>query len=90
VLVDGFITTAAALALVTARPAAAPWLLFSHRSREPGHDILLSALNARPLLDLGMGLGEGTGALTALPLLRSAAALHTGMATFAEAGLSTD
>jgi nicotinate-nucleotide--dimethylbenzimidazole phosphoribosyltransferase len=88
ILVDGFITTAAALAVVHARPAARPWLLFAHRSQEPGHDRLLKALDAEPLLDLGLRLGEGTGALTALPLLRSAAAAHRDMATFAEAGVS--
>lgn len=88
VLVDGFITTAAALILVQAQPDARTWLLFAHRSQEPGHNRLLEALEARPLLDLGLRLGEGTGALTALPILRSACALHRNMATFTEAGVS--
>jgi len=88
VLVDGFITTAAALAACRLNPGTRPWLLFAHRSAEPGHARLLTALDARPLLDLGMGLGEGSGALAALPLLRLACALHADMATFAEAGVS--
>jgi nicotinate-nucleotide--dimethylbenzimidazole phosphoribosyltransferase len=88
VLVDGFIATAAALAAVRMRPDARPWLLFSHRSQEIGHASLLRALDAGPLLDLGMRLGEASGAAVALPLLRLACALHNGMATFAEAGVS--
>lgn len=88
VLVDGFIATAAALTAVRLRPELAPWLLYGHRSAEPGHRRLLQALDARPLLDLEMRLGEGSGAAVALPLLRAAAALHAGMATFAEAGVS--
>lgn len=87
-LVDGFITTAAALAAVRFRPELADWLFYSHCSAEPGHRRLLQALEARPLLDLGMRLGEGSGAAVAMPLLRAAAALHARMATFAEAGVS--
>ena len=87
-LVDGFITTAAALAAVRFRPELAGWLFYSHCSAEPGHRRLLQALEARPLLDLGMRLGEGSGAAVAMPLLRAAAALHARMATFAEAGVS--
>ena len=88
VLVDGFISTAAALVAVRVQPGVTPWLLFSHASAEPGHRILLDALAARPLLDLGMRLGEGSGAAAAVPLLRMACALHNDMATFAEAGVS--
>ena len=87
-LVDGFITTAAALAAVRLRPDLAPWLFYSHCSAEPGHRRLLDALDAKPLLELGMRLGEGSGAAVAVPILRAAAALHAGMATFAEAGVS--
>ncbi len=87
-LVDGFITTAAALVAVRFRPELADWLFYSHCSAEPGHRRLLQALEARPLLDLGMRLGEGSGAAVAMPLLRAAAALHARMATFAEAGVS--
>lgn len=88
VLVDGFIVTAAALAATGLRPDLFPWLHFSHQSREPGHRYLLDALNADPVLNLDMRLGEGSGAATAVPILRSACALHNGMATFADAGVS--
>ncbi|MDS4041363.1 MAG: nicotinate-nucleotide--dimethylbenzimidazole phosphoribosyltransferase [Candidatus Competibacter sp.] len=88
-LVDGFITTAAALVAVRLRPELAAWLFFAHCSAEPGHRRLLDALEAKPLLDLGMRLGEGSGAAVAMPILRAAAALHARMATFAEAGVST-
>jgi nicotinate-nucleotide--dimethylbenzimidazole phosphoribosyltransferase len=88
VLVDGFIATVAALAAVRASPGAADWFFYSHASAEPGHARMLAALEARPLLDLGMRLGEGSGAAVAVPLLRLACALHNGMATFAEAGVS--
>ncbi len=87
-LVDGFITTAAALAAVRLRPELAAWLFYAHCSAEPGHRQALEALEAKPLLDLGMRLGEGSGAAVAAPILRAAAALHAGMATFAEAGVS--
>jgi nicotinate-nucleotide--dimethylbenzimidazole phosphoribosyltransferase len=88
VLVDGFITTAAALAATHMQPATRPWLLFAHRSAEPGHRAMIEALQARPLLDLGMRLGEGSGAAVAVPLMRMACALHSRMATFAEAGVA--
>jgi len=87
-LVDGFITTAAALVAVRLRPELAAWLFYAHCSAEPGHRRLLDALEAKPLLELGMRLGEGSGAAVAVPILRAAAALHAGMATFAEAGVS--
>ncbi len=87
-LIDGFIATAAALVARQLRPGAQRWWLFSHRSREPGHMALLAALDARPLLELGMRLGEGSGAALAVPILRLACELHAGMATFAEAGVS--
>jgi nicotinate-nucleotide--dimethylbenzimidazole phosphoribosyltransferase len=88
VLVDGFIVSAAALAAVRINPSSRPWLLFSHRSAEQGHRVLLEALDARPILDLDLRLGEGSGAAVALPLLRLACALHNGMATFEEAAVS--
>ncbi|MBN6152152.1 nicotinate-nucleotide--dimethylbenzimidazole phosphoribosyltransferase [Xanthomonas sp. AmX2] len=86
-LVDGFIASAAALAAVRINPGVRDWLLFAHRSHERGHARLLRALEATPLLDLGLRLGEGSGAASAVPLLRLACALHGGMATFAEAGV---
>ena len=88
VLVDGFIASVAALAAVSLRPEVRPWLIFAHRSQERGHTRVLAALHAEPLLDLGMRLGEASGAAVAVPLLRLACALHTSMATFAEAGVS--
>lgn len=87
-LVDGFIASVAALAAVRRVPALVPWLFHGHRSAEPGHARVLEALSVQPLLDLGMRLGEGTGAAVAVPLLRAACALHDGMATFAEAGVA--
>ena len=88
VLVDGFIATVAALAAVRINPACRDWLLFAHCSQEHGHARVLAALDAEPLLDLGLRLGEGSGAAIALPLLRLACALHNRMATFEQAGVS--
>ncbi|MFT5721787.1 MAG: nicotinate-nucleotide--dimethylbenzimidazole phosphoribosyltransferase [Motiliproteus sp.] len=88
VLVDGFITTAAALVACRINPAVRDWLLFSHNSAEPGHRALLEALEAETLLNLGLRLGEGTGAALAVPLLKAACALQAQMATFAEASVS--
>jgi nicotinate-nucleotide--dimethylbenzimidazole phosphoribosyltransferase len=89
VLVDGFITTAAALAAVRINPSSREWMFFAHRSRERGHSRLLAVLEADPLLDLGLRLGEGSGAATAVPLMRLACDLHARMATFAQAGVSS-
>lgn len=88
VLVDGFITTAAALAAARLNEGVREWLCFSHRSHERGHQRLLDALHAQPLLDLDMRLGEASGAAVAVPLLRMACALHREMATFEQAGVS--
>lgn len=88
VLVDGFISSVAALVAARLCAGAPAWMLFAHASAEPGHRAVLQALEAQPLLDLGMRLGEGSGAATAVPLLRLACALHNGMATFAEAGVA--
>ncbi|MGY3451361.1 nicotinate-nucleotide--dimethylbenzimidazole phosphoribosyltransferase [Bradyrhizobium sp. USDA 4353] len=88
VLVDGFIVSVAALVAVRLNPSCRPWLLFSHRSAERGHALVLEALGARALIDLDLRLGEASGAATALPIVRLACALHRGMATFAEAAVS--
>lgn len=88
VIVDGFIATAAALAAVRLAPALVDYLVFAHRSAEPGHGVVLDALGASPLLDLGMRLGEGTGTLLAWPILRCAAAMLSDMASFESAGVS--
>lgn len=88
VLIDGFIATIAALVAVRINPAAADWSFYAHASAEPGHARVLAALHAQPLLDIGMRLGEGSGAAVAVPLLRLACALHNEMATFAEAAVA--
>jgi nicotinate-nucleotide--dimethylbenzimidazole phosphoribosyltransferase len=87
ILVDGFIVSVAALMASRLNPSCRPFLIFSHRSAEQGHRRVLDALDARPLLDLDLRLGEGSGAAIALPILRLACALHNGMATFAEAAV---
>jgi len=87
VLVDGFILSTVAAVLVAEEPAARAGLVFSHRSREHGHAPLLEFMKAQPLLDLGMCLGEATGALSAFPLVEAACALHNQMATFEAAGV---
>lgn len=88
VLIDGFITTAAALIAERLHPGVSNWFFYGHGSAEPGHAHLLAALNARPLLSLEMRLGEASGASVAAPLMRMACQLHGGMATFAEAAVS--
>jgi nicotinate-nucleotide--dimethylbenzimidazole phosphoribosyltransferase len=88
VVVDGFIATAAALSAVRIDPAVRPYLLFAHRSAESGHRHALAHLAARPLLELDLRLGEGTGGVLALHLLRAACRTLAEMATFAEAGVA--
>jgi nicotinate-nucleotide--dimethylbenzimidazole phosphoribosyltransferase len=87
-LLDGFISGAAALAAVALEPRAVRWMLASHRSFENGHALALDALGLTPLIDFGMRLGEGSGAALTLPLINAALALHGKMATFAEAGVA--
>ena len=89
VLVDGFITTAAALVAIKINEEMKHWMLFSHCSAEAGHIKILSALGVKPLVNLNMRLGEASGAATVVPLIRQALVLHNNMATFAEAGVST-
>ena len=88
VLLDGFITGAAALAAVHLEPSVADALVASHRSPEPGHTLILDALGLDPLLDLGLRLGEGSGAALALPLLHASIAILRDMATFDDAGVT--
>src|SRR5690606_35261927 len=88
VLVDGFIVSAAALLAVPQQPGVRDWLLFGHRSAEPGDDAVLEALDAAAVLELGMRLGGGGRAAVAVSLLRSACALQNLMARFADAGVS--
>jgi len=87
VLVDGFIVSVAALVAIRLNASCRPYLIFTHCSAEQGHRSVLQALDATPLLDLDLRLGEGSGAALALPLVRMACTLHTRMATFAEAAV---
>jgi nicotinate-nucleotide--dimethylbenzimidazole phosphoribosyltransferase len=88
VVLDGFCATAAAAILYAADPRALDHCVAGHLSAEPAHRRLLEHIGQRPLLDLGMRLGEASGATLALSILKAAAACHSGMATFAEAGVS--
>jgi nicotinate-nucleotide--dimethylbenzimidazole phosphoribosyltransferase len=87
VLLDGFVCTAAAAPLSALAPGGLDHARIGHCSAEAGHRALVAALGQTSLLDLGMRLGEGSGAALAIPILRGALACHTGMATFAEAGV---
>jgi nicotinate-nucleotide--dimethylbenzimidazole phosphoribosyltransferase len=87
-LLDGFVSSAAALVAARLAPAAVDRMIASHRSPEPGHRAILAELGLTPLLDLGLRLGEGTGAALAVPVVNAALALLAEMATFAEAGVS--
>lgn len=87
VLLDGVVVTAAALAAERLAPGAKQWWQAGHRSTEPAHSLALRALELDPIVELGMRLGEGTGALVALPVLRAAVATLASMATFEEAGI---
>jgi nicotinate-nucleotide--dimethylbenzimidazole phosphoribosyltransferase len=88
VLVDGFIASVAALYAQALNPETRDWFIFSHKSQEPGHVLVLKSLAARPLIDLNMRLGEGSGAAVAVSILRNALALHNNMATFEQAGIA--
>ena len=88
VLIDGFVASAAAAVIFAVRPDGLDHCLFAHRSAEPAHDKMLSSMGKIPLLDLGMRLGEGTGAALAIHIVRTAAVTHAGMATFEEATVS--
>ncbi len=88
VVTDGFIATAAAAVAVRMCPAMAGYLFAAHRSAEPGHARLLTMIGQAPLLDLGMRLGEGTGAALAMGIVQAAVAAFREMATFAGAGVS--
>jgi nicotinate-nucleotide--dimethylbenzimidazole phosphoribosyltransferase len=88
VLIDGFVVGAAALVACKLYPAARDYCVYCHRSAEAGHRVQLAAMQAEPLLDLGMRLGEGTGVALAWPLIRGAVAFINDMASFASAGVS--
>jgi len=88
ILVDGFIASAAVLVASALQPAVLERCVFAHRSGERGHALMLAHLKAEPLLDLGLRLGEGSGAALAWPLLQSACAILRDMASFESAGVS--
>ena len=88
ILVDGFIAGSAALVACALASAAKDYMVFCHRSAERGHHLMLAHLKARPLLDLDLRLGEGTGALLAWPMVQSAALVMNEMASFESAGVS--
>lgn len=88
VVIDGFISTAAAMIAISVAPQVRPYLIAAHRSQERGHGIMLEWLNLNPLLDLNMRLGEGTGAALGISLAEAACKSLAEMATFAEAGVS--
>lgn len=88
VIVDGFIVTAAAYVATLINPRCRDYMIFAHQSHEAGHKYLLEELKAQPLLDLSLRLGEGTGAVLAVPLIRAAAEFYNTMASFEEAGVT--
>ena len=89
VLVDGFIATVASLVAIKINPQAQAWFFYAHQSNEQGHAKVLAMLQVKPLLNLAMRLGEGSGALIAVPLLQMACRLQSQMATFAQAHITT-
>lgn len=88
VLIDGFIVSVAALLACQIAPNCRDYLIFAHQGAEAGHKAVLKALDATALLDLGLRLGEGTGAALAVPLLRAASSFYNDMASFADAGVT--
>lgn len=88
VLIDGFVVGAAALVAIRTQPAVRDYCVYCHCSAEAGHRVQLEAMNAQPLLDLGLRLGEGTGVVLAWPLLKAAVGFLNEMASFASAGVS--
>lgn len=88
VLVDGFISSVAALAAIRINPDCRDWFFYGHHSEEKGHKIVLAALSAEPILHLRMRLGEASGAVLAVPILQMACRLHNEMATFTQANIT--
>ncbi|MCX7009332.1 MAG: nicotinate-nucleotide--dimethylbenzimidazole phosphoribosyltransferase, partial [Kiritimatiellaeota bacterium] len=88
VVVDGFISSAAALVAIRLAPAAKDYMFFAHMSAEPGHRKFFEREGLRPIVDLGMRLGEGTGAAIAMQIIEDAVAIISEMATFAEVGIT--
>ncbi len=90
VVVDGFISTAAAVVAIKAQPNVREKLFFAHTSQERGHAAVIEKLGVKPIVDLGMRLGEGTGAAIAIPIIEAAVKIYNEMATFESAGVSEE
>lgn len=90
IIVDGFISSVAALCAVRIQPQSREWMLFGHQSAEYGHQRVLKELDAQPILAMNLRLGEGSGAGAALSMIQLACVLHNQMATFAEAAVTGD
>ncbi len=90
IVVDGFIVSVAAMLAVKFNPHARDYMVFAHQSEEAGHQLILSILNVKPLLNLELRLGEGTGAALALPLIKAAIGFYNDMATFESAGVTVE
>jgi len=88
ILIDGFISSVAALLAIKINSKIQPWLFYAHQSEEKGHRLVLKYLKVKPLLDLNMRLGEGSGAVAAVPLIQMACKLHNEMATFKQAKIT--
>ncbi|MCG6202478.1 nicotinate-nucleotide--dimethylbenzimidazole phosphoribosyltransferase [Psychromonas antarctica] len=88
IVIDGFIVTVAALAAYRLAPQILDYFIFAHQSEEQGHQLLLKEMSAKPLLSLGLRLGEGTGAALALPLIQAACCFYNEMASFESAGVT--
>ncbi len=88
ILIDGFISSVAALLAIKINSKIQPWLFYAHQSEEKGHRLVLKYLKVKPLLDLNMRLGEGSGAVAAVPLMQMACKLHNEMATFKQAKIT--
>lgn len=86
-MIDGFISTAGALVAFALCPTVVDYLFAGHRSEEPGHDAMLNHLGLKPILDLGMRLGEGTGGALAMSVIDAANRMFREVATFDEAGV---
>jgi nicotinate-nucleotide--dimethylbenzimidazole phosphoribosyltransferase len=88
IVIDGFISTASAAIAFAIEPRVRSYLFAGHQSEEPGHQALLEYIGLKPILSLNMRLGEGTGAVLAMPIIESAVCLYNEMATFTSAGVS--
>ena len=87
VVIDGFIASAAALVAISINVDCRDYMIFSHQSDEKGHYLMLEFMQAKPLLNLGLKLGEGTGAALAFPLIQAAVNFYNEMASFEDAGI---